>query len=76
MKKLLSLSDFLAITFFAMKSDAQQLIGDAQQFIGKDLPDGSTAPNFTFTDMSGTSRTLYTYLNAGKPVVLDISATW
>lgn len=40
------------------------------------LPDGSTAPDFTFTDMKGVSHTLYTYLNQGKYVALDVSATW
>lgn len=40
------------------------------------LPDGSIAPDFTFTDMNGNSHTLYTYLNAGKNVVIDCSATW
>jgi hypothetical protein len=40
------------------------------------LADGSTAPDFTFTDMKGVSHNLYTYLNQGKYVALDISATW
>ncbi len=40
------------------------------------LPDGSTAPDFTFTDINGNTQSLYTYLNAGKYVALDISATW
>lgn len=40
------------------------------------LPAGSIAPNFTFTDMNSVSQDLYTYLNAGKTVYLDVSATW
>lgn len=40
------------------------------------LADGSTAPNFTFTDMNGNTQDLYTYLNAGKVVVIDVSAIW
>lgn len=40
------------------------------------LADGSIAPNFTFTDMNGKTQDLYSYLNAGQSVVIDISATW
>ena len=40
------------------------------------LPDGSTAPNFTATDINGNTYTLYDYLDAGKPVIMDVSATW
>ncbi len=40
------------------------------------LVDGSTAPDFTFTDISGNTQNLYSYLNAGKYVAIDISATW
>jgi len=40
------------------------------------LVDGSTAPDFTFTDLNGNTQSLYTYLNAGKYVAIDISATW
>ncbi len=40
------------------------------------LPDGSTAPDFTFTDLSGTTHHLYTYLNQGKYVAMEVSATW
>lgn len=45
-------------------------------FAQQPLPDGSIAPDFTFTDMNGVSHNLYTYLNQGKYVALDISATW
>lgn len=40
------------------------------------LVDGTTAPDFTFTDINGNTQNLYSYLNAGKYVALDISATW
>lgn len=40
------------------------------------LPDGSTAPDFTTTDINGNTHTLSEYLAAGKTVILDVSATW
>ncbi len=40
------------------------------------LADGSVAPDFTLTDINGTVHHLYDYLNQGKTVVIDISATW
>ncbi len=40
------------------------------------LSAGSTAPNWTIVDIDGNSHTLYDYLDAGKTVVLDFSATW
>ena len=40
------------------------------------LANGSTAPDFTVTDLDGNTHTLYEYLDAGKTVVLDFSATW
>lgn len=40
------------------------------------LPDGSIAPDFTLTDIQGHSHNLYTYLNQGKTVFIDVSATW
>lgn len=40
------------------------------------LTDGSTAPDFTFTDLNGNTQSLYAYLNAGKYVAIDVSATW
>ncbi len=40
------------------------------------LPDGSTAENWTLTDINGNTWTLYDYLDAGIPVILDFSATW
>lgn len=38
------------------------------------LPDGSTAPDFTLTDYYGTDHHLYSYLNSGKTVILEIFA--
>lgn len=37
---------------------------------------GAVAPDFTATDINGNSHNLYTYLNAGKVVLMDVSATW
>ena len=64
MKKSLPLFAAMVLSLTTMRSFAQL------------IPDGSTAPNFTFKDMNGKTQDLYTYLNAGKPVVIDISATW
>lgn len=63
MKKLLQLAAAVAITFSAMDAKAQ-------------LPDGSIAPNWTLTDINGNSHDLYTYLDQGKVVFIDVSATW
>ena len=38
------------------------------------LANGSTAPNFTLTDINGTTHTLYDYLDAGKTVYIDFFA--
>jgi len=40
------------------------------------LPDGSIAPDWTMSDINGTSHTLYNYLDSGYSVFLDFSATW
>lgn len=40
------------------------------------LPDGGHAYNFTVTDQNGVTHSLYDYLDQGKTVILDISATW
>lgn len=41
------------------------------------IPDGNAAPDFTATDIEGNSHSLYAdYLNMGKAVIIDISATW
>ena len=36
------------------------------------LPSGAEAPNFTFTDLNNQSHELYSYLDSGKTVFLDI----
>ncbi len=40
------------------------------------LPNGSTAPDFTEADINGITHTLYTYLDAEQVVFLDFMATW
>lgn len=40
------------------------------------LPTGSIAKDFTFTDLKGVSHNLYKDLAAGKTVFIDFSATW
>jgi thiol-disulfide isomerase/thioredoxin len=40
------------------------------------LQDGATAPDFTFTDINNNSHNLYSYLNQGKYVALDVFTTW
>ncbi len=40
------------------------------------LPDGSTAPNWTLTDLSGNTHQLYDILDNGYTVYIDVFATW
>jgi hypothetical protein len=40
------------------------------------LPNGSTAPDFTTTDINGNTHNLYEYLEQGKTVILKFTATW
>lgn len=40
------------------------------------LSPGSTAPDFTVTDIDGVTHNLYDMLNQGKTVYLEFSATW
>jgi thiol-disulfide isomerase/thioredoxin len=40
------------------------------------LAAGSVAPDFNFKDLNGNTVHLYDYLNAGKTVILDVSASW
>ena len=63
MKKILQLVSFAAFTLTSA-------IGYAQPTAG------SISPDWTLTDINGVSHNLYTYLNAGKTVFIDISATW
>jgi PKD repeat protein len=45
-------------------------------FTKAQLNDGTIAPNFNLVDINGNTQNLYSYLNAGKTVVLDFSAVW
>ncbi len=40
------------------------------------LPNGSVAPDFTLTDLNGTSHNLYSLLDNGYTVFIDFSAIW
>lgn len=40
------------------------------------LASGTIAPDFTATDINGVEHHLYDYINAGKTVIIDVSATW
>ena len=40
------------------------------------LPNGSVAPDFTLTDLDGTSHNLYSLLDNGYTVFIDFSAIW
>ena len=40
------------------------------------IPNGATAPDFTLTDINGETWNLYTLLEEGKTVILDVSSTW
>ena len=44
--------------------------------VNAQIADGSVAPDFTTTDVEGNTHSLSSYLNAGKTVILNISATW
>lgn len=62
MNRLLLLLAFLTIGWTALEAQ---------------IPDGSTAPNFTVTDVvNGGTYTLYDLLDEGKVVYLDFFATW
>ena len=63
MKKILQLATALFLIFSAVESKAQ-------------IINGNLSGDWTFTDINGNTQNLYTYLNAGKTVVIDISAAW
>lgn len=63
MKKILQLTAAVALSLTAIEAKAQ-------------LPDGSIAPDWTLVDINGVSHNLYTDLNAGRTVFIDVSATW
>ena len=55
---------FLALVFFTTTTAFAQ------------LTPGSTAPDFTIRDTDGNEHNLYSILDEGKPVLLDLFATW
>lgn len=61
-----------------MKRQLLSILGIAAGLsVSAQLADGSTAPDFTSTDLDGNTHSLYAdYLDQGKVVILDISATW
>ena len=63
MKKILQLLTVVAFTLSSGKISSQ-------------VTTGSLSPDWTLTDINGVSHNLYSYLNAGKTVFIDISATW
>lgn len=40
------------------------------------LPNNSICPDFTGTDLDGVEWNLYSLLDAGKPVIIEVSAAW
>ncbi len=65
MKKL-----FLSLTF------AAAMIFGLNSNVNAQLEDGSIAPDWTLTDINGTTWNLYTLLDEGYDVFLDFSAVW
>jgi len=63
MKKILQITTALTLAFTTIQSKAQVVTGNL-------------SADWTLTDINGVSHNLYTYLNAGKTVFIDISATW
>ncbi|MFH2141055.1 MAG: T9SS type A sorting domain-containing protein [Bacteroidota bacterium] len=45
-------------------------------YVSAQLSDGEIAPNWTLTDINSSTYTLYDYLDSGKVVIIDVSATW
>ena len=46
------------------------------QTINAQLPNGSVAPDWTLTDINGTTHSLYSYLDNSYTIFLDFSAVW
>jgi thiol-disulfide isomerase/thioredoxin len=44
--------------------------------VAAQLPNGSIAPNFNAKDINGRTWNLYDILESGRPVIMDVSATW
>ena len=64
MKKIVLIT-FIAISLILLGNQ-----GKAQ------LADGSYGQNFIMTDIAGVTQNLYSYTDAGKPVIMDVSAVW
>ena len=45
-------------------------------FAKAQLANGSIAPDWTLTDINGTTHNLYNYLDNGYTVFIDFSAVW
>lgn len=52
------------------------LVGFSVNPLYAQLPNGATAPDWTLTDIEGNSHHLYEYLDQGKMVIIEFSATW
>lgn len=63
MKKILQAFVAVTLTFSAIESKAQ-------------LATGSIAPDWTLSDINNVSYNLYSYLDSGITVYIDVSATW
>lgn len=63
MKKILQLATALVLIFSTSITNAQ-------------INNGTLSNDWTFTDLNGNVQHLDAYLNAGKTVVIDISAAW
>ena len=59
-----------------MKKIYLGLIAFAASFNVATAQIGATAPDFTVTDIDGVEHNLYDYLDEGKVVIVDVSATW
>jgi hypothetical protein len=60
-----------------MKKLITVLFLSSLSFLAKaQLPDGSIAPDWTFSDINNQSHTLYNYLDSGYVVFLSFNATW
>ena len=46
------------------------------QNVSAQLPNGTTAPDWTATDLDGNTHNMYDILNSGKHVILEFSAVW
>jgi len=60
---------FLSLTFLAVS------LGISLK-VSAQLPNGTICPDWTGTDINGTSWHLYDLLDQGKTVFIDVSATW